>query len=184
MRATRLAESPQQSLLGSLDKNKRRGILRAQLPQEGRELVELFALARIHQQRRALNFTAALHVQFAECRNQRDRKIIDTIKTEIFKCFEDGAFARAAESGKNHQLAGVARWSALHWAWPKPLPGAGVCLEFGDLRDISLRFGGSRGFPPPPVSLRLNHRGAGAAVLLRRSFSLPAGSCFAVTFLL
>src|SRR5258708_4326793 len=158
MGAACLAESPQQSFLGSLDKNKRRGILRAELPQDGRKLFELLALAGIHQQSSALNFTAALHVQFTECGDQRDGKIVDAIKTEIFKCFEDGAFARAAESGKNHQLAGVARWSALHWAWPKPLPGAGVCLECGDLRDISQRFGGSRGFRLRPVFWRSSHR--------------------------
>src|ERR1700680_1356495 len=158
MRPPCFAKSPQQGVSLSLDENERRGVLRAQLPEDGRKFFELFPLARIHQQGGALDFTAALHVQFTECGDQLDGKIVDAVKTEVFKCLEHGAFARAAESGKNHQLPGVARWSALHWAWPKPLPGAGVCLECGDLRDISQRFGELREFPPRPVSWRSSHR--------------------------
>ena len=114
MRPPCLAEAPQQGHLVSLNEHKRRGILGAELPQDRGKLVELISLTRVHQQGRALNFTAALHVQFAECGNQGDGKVIDAVKPEVFKCFEDSTFTRAAEPGKNHQLPGVARRSALH----------------------------------------------------------------------
>src|SRR5260370_30627429 len=141
MRAPRLAKTAQQSLVLRLDENEWRGIVCAQVPQDGRKLFQLFTFARIDQQSRPLNFTPALHVQFAECGNQRDGEIVDAVETEIFESFEDRALTRAAEPGKNHQLPGVARGSALHWVWPRPLPGADVCLECGDLPGISLQFG-------------------------------------------
>jgi len=67
-----------------LDENECRGVLRAQLPQDGRKLLELLSLARIDQQGRPLNFTAALHVQFAERGDQGDGKIVDAVETEVF----------------------------------------------------------------------------------------------------
>ena len=66
MRPPRLAEPAQQCVFHRLDKNERRGILSAQLPQERGQIFKLAALARIHQQRRALDFSAGLHVQFTE----------------------------------------------------------------------------------------------------------------------
>src|SRR6266404_3382002 len=120
----------------SLDEHECRGVLRAQLPQDGRKLLELLSLARIDQQSRPLNFTAALHVQFAERGDQGDGKIVDAVETEIFKRFEDGALPRPAEPGENHQLPGVARGSALHWVWPMPSPAASAfaatCCRLAD----------------------------------------------------
>jgi len=80
----------------------------------------LATLAHIHQQRRTLDFSARLHVQFTECGNQRDGKIINTVKSEILKSFKNGAFPGAAEAGEDHQLPGVARISPLHSVRPTP----------------------------------------------------------------
>jgi len=113
---SRLAKPAQQSILGRLNENKRRGVLGAQLPQNGGQFFQLLALAHVHEQGRTLNFPAGTHVQFTECGDECNRKIIDAIKTEVFEGFEDGAFARAAKAGEDHQLPGVARVSALHAA--------------------------------------------------------------------
>ena len=89
------------------------------MPDRG-QFFELAALARIDQQGRALDRSAGLHMQFAERGDQGDRKVVDTIEAEIFKCFEDGAFSGTAKAGEDHQLAGVARRSALHAGRPTP----------------------------------------------------------------
>ena len=56
MRPARLAEPAQQRLIGGLDENQRRGHFAPNLLVERRQTLELFALARVHQQRGALNF--------------------------------------------------------------------------------------------------------------------------------
>ena len=67
MRPPSLAKPPQKRFFMRLNEDECCGILRAQLPQDGREFFELFSLSSIHQQSCSLNFTAALHMQFAEC---------------------------------------------------------------------------------------------------------------------
>src|SRR4029077_626243 len=138
----RLAEPAQQSVLTGFDEYERRGVLSAQLPQDGGQLFKLAALARIHQQRRALNFSSGLHVQFTERGNERDGKIVNAVKAKILEGFENGALARTAEAGENHQLPGVARVAALHADRPTPCPGVGAYLECEGLPDISLRSAG------------------------------------------
>ena len=91
MRAARFAEAAQQSIVARFDEHERRGMFAAQLAIDSRELFELLALARVHQQRRALDFAAPAFVKFTERGNQRDGKIIDAVEAEIFEGLENGA---------------------------------------------------------------------------------------------
>jgi len=85
MRSPRLAETPYQGFVAGLDKYERCWVLVDELAVDARQLIDLFAFARVHQQRGALNLSA-FHIQLAKFRNQRDGQIINAVKSKVFKC--------------------------------------------------------------------------------------------------
>ena len=84
MRAARFAEAAHQSFVARLDEYQRGGVLAAQLAKNSGQLLDLLAFARVDQQSRAFDF-AAFVIKFAESGNQRDGKIIDAVKAEVFE---------------------------------------------------------------------------------------------------
>ena len=79
-----------------------------ELAVNARQLFDLLAFARIHQQRRAFHFAHAFDVKFAEFGNQADGQIVYAIKSEVLESIQDGTFSGAGKAGKKNQLAGVA----------------------------------------------------------------------------
>ena len=148
MRAARLAEAAHQSFVAGFDENERGGMFGAQLAINSRQLFDLLALARVHQQRGAFDFAAAFFVKFAEGGNQRDGKIIHAIEAKVFEGVEDGAFAGAGKAGEDDELACVAfpvRVGRFTAAAARLSPGGGACSGCAGLRGISPRCGASRG---------------------------------------
>ena len=117
MRPPRLAEPAQQGFIGGLDEYQRRRHIPPDLLVDRRQAFELIALARVHQQRRALHFGIAINVQFAEGGDQVHRQVIHAVVAQIFEGLENGAFARAAQAGEDHQLPAVRSGAAFHVGW-------------------------------------------------------------------
>ena len=84
MRAARLAETAHQRLVARFYEDQRRGVVTAQLAKNSGELLDLLAFARVHQQSGSLDF-AAFVIKFVKGRNQRYGKIINAVKTKVFK---------------------------------------------------------------------------------------------------
>src|SRR5271163_4046219 len=125
MRAARLAETPHQGFVTRFQEDQAHGMLAAQLAIDRRELFDLLALARVNQKCGALHFSDPFNVQLAEHRNQRDRKVIDAVKTEIFKSIEDRSLAGTGEPRDDYKLPGVADFGRAIFAWAGALHGGG-----------------------------------------------------------
>jgi hypothetical protein len=65
----------------------------------------LHAFARIHEERRAGEVSFAGGVEFGKDRDELDGEIVHAIKAHILEGPEDGALARAGESGEDNELA-------------------------------------------------------------------------------
>ncbi len=87
MRPACLTEAPQQRFVTRFDEDECCRVVAGKGAVKYRELFDLLALARVHQQRCAFNLAPAFVVQLAENGNQRDRKIVHAIETEIFEGF-------------------------------------------------------------------------------------------------
>ena len=138
MRAARFAEAALERCVARFDENERGGVFAGELAIDSRQLVDLRAFARVHEQSRAFHFAPAAFVKLAESGNQRNRKIVDAVEAEIFEGVQDRAFARAGKPGEDDKLAGVSfPVAARHGEAATPLPGGDACWECGDLRGIS-----------------------------------------------
>src|ERR1700691_3795988 len=85
--AASFAEATHQRVVAGLDKNQRYGKFVAQLAVDFRELGQLFAFASIHQERSAIDFAAALEVEFGKSGNEANRQIVDAVETQVFESF-------------------------------------------------------------------------------------------------
>ena len=72
-----------------------------------RKIFDLAALARVHQKSRALDFSGAVSVNFAEHRDQCDGQVIDAKKSQILESVENRSFAGAGKAGENYELPGI-----------------------------------------------------------------------------
>ena len=108
MRAARFAEAADQRIVARFDEDQRDGMLAAQPAVHLRQIFDLLALASVHEQRGALDFSAAALVKFAEGGNQSNGKIVYAVKAEVFEGIEYGALAGAGQAGEKHELAPIA----------------------------------------------------------------------------
>jgi len=70
-------------------------MLLAQMFQQRRQFLELFAFASVNEKRRTREAAVAGSMELRKNRNQLDGKIVYAIKAHILKRVEDGAFSRA-----------------------------------------------------------------------------------------
>jgi len=113
-------------------------VLRAQLPQDGRSFRAVLPLAH-RPAGPPLNFTAALHVQFAERGDQRDGEIVNAVEPRSSNVLRTVLFPEPLSPVRITSCR-ASRADRRFTGLAMPLPGAGVCLECGDLRGILQRF--------------------------------------------
>ena len=89
-------------------------MIAAQVLQQGRKFVQLRALARVHEQGGSGEVPFTGRVQLRENGDQLYGKVVDTIKTHVFECFEDCAFARAGKASEDDELPRFASGRLLH----------------------------------------------------------------------
>src|SRR6185312_15398046 len=108
MRPPRLAEASHQRLVRGFEKNYLRVDCPFYLLQDLWQSSECLALANVDDQSGTLDFRR-LPCEVREARNQFEREVIDAVVTQIFESFENGALARAAHPGDDHELG----WATL-----------------------------------------------------------------------
>jgi len=94
----RFTEAAQQRFIASLDEHQAGRVLAPQLAVNGRQAFQLLALARVHQQRRALDFPAAIHVELTEGGDQVHRQVIDAIEAQVLEGLQHRALAGTAQA--------------------------------------------------------------------------------------
>jgi hypothetical protein len=95
MRTARLAVATQQRVFAGFDKDKSDRMMLAEMFQERRELLELFAFASVNEKRGACETAVARGVEFGKDRNQLDWKVVHAIKAHVLEGMKDGAFSGA-----------------------------------------------------------------------------------------
>ena len=143
MGTARLAVTAEQCVIVGVDEHQGDGMILAKMFQQRREFFELYAFAGIDEKSGTSEIALAGGVQFGKNRHQLDGKIIDAVEAHVLEGFEDGAFSRAGDAGKDNEMARVASGWRLHgFGRLSSLPGAGACWGCAYLRGIWRRCGG------------------------------------------
>ena len=92
MRPARFTVTAQEGILVCFNKNERDGMIFLQVLQERRQLFQLQAFARVHQQGRTSEVSFTRRVQLRKNRNELDGKIVHAVEAHIFEGVQNGAF--------------------------------------------------------------------------------------------
>ncbi len=104
MRPARFAVPAQQRVVLRFNEHQRNWMVFAQVRQKPGQLLQLRALARVHQQRRAAEIAFSRRMQFGKNGDQFYRHVVHAVEAHIFKRFQYRAFAGAGKPGQDYQL--------------------------------------------------------------------------------
>src|SRR5437773_4748080 len=103
MWAARFTESPRDGFVVRFQEQQAGGNFAADTRIDGRESLEAQPFANIHYQGGETN-ARGVPGQLGEFRDEPDGQVVHRVIAEIFKNLEDRSFARAAQTGDDHQL--------------------------------------------------------------------------------
>ena len=107
MRPPRFTVAPQQRVFVRLDEDQRNRMIFLEMLQQLRQLFELQALARVHQQSGSREVAFPYSMQFSKNRDKVHRQVIYAVEAHILEGPQNRAFSRTGEPCKDDELARV-----------------------------------------------------------------------------